>query len=47
MEPRLGTEWEALDDGMTYRVKINHDAKFHNGDPLTTEDVAWSLQMHL
>ncbi|MBR0442648.1 MAG: ABC transporter substrate-binding protein [Firmicutes bacterium] len=47
MEPRLGTEWEALDDGMTYRVKINHDAKFHNGDPLTAEDVAWSLQYAL
>ncbi len=46
-EPRCGSSWEALEDGMTYRVKINHDVVFHNGQHLTAEDAAWSLQYAL
>src|SRR5512133_673622 len=33
------------DDGKTYIFKIRQGVKFHNGDPLTAEDVAKSLQM--
>src|SRR5205809_501339 len=33
------------DDGKTYTFKIRQGVKFHNGDPLTAEDVAKSLQM--
>src|SRR5437588_12611929 len=33
------------DDGKTYTFKIRQGVKFHNGDPLTAEDVATSLQM--
>ncbi len=31
------------DDGKTYRFKIREGVKFHNGDKLTAEDVATSL----
>src|SRR5215470_20345257 len=31
------------DDGRTYTFKIRDDVKFHNGDTLTAEDIAASL----
>ena len=33
------------DGGKTYTFKIRQGVKFHNGDPLTADDVAKSLQM--
>ena len=33
------------DDGKAYTFKIRPGVKFHNGDPLTAEDVATSLHM--
>src|SRR5436853_6230852 len=33
------------DDGKTYTFKIRPGVKFHNGDPLSAEDVATSLHM--
>ncbi|TMJ55907.1 MAG: hypothetical protein E6G81_14405, partial [Alphaproteobacteria bacterium] len=33
------------DDGKTYTFKILPGVKFHNGDPLTAEDIATSLHM--
>src|SRR2546423_9665544 len=36
---------QPTDDGKTYTFKIRQGVKFHNGDPLTAEDVATSLQM--
>ena len=38
----LATEWDASDDGLTWTFTIRDDVIFHNGDPLTAEDVAWS-----
>jgi len=31
------------DDGLTYRFMLHEQAKFHDGTPLTAQDVAWSL----
>ncbi len=42
--PVLATEWELLDDDVTYRFKIREGVKFHNGDDLTPEDVEYSFQ---
>jgi len=36
---------QPTDDGKTYTFKIRQGVKFHNGDPLTAEDVATSLHM--
>ncbi len=40
--PGLATEWSASDDGLTWTFSIRDGVKFHNGDTLTAEDVAWS-----
>jgi len=33
------SSWEASDDGLTYTYKIRDDIKFHDGTPLTSQDV--------
>ena len=43
LEPRIAESYEAHPDGMTYTVHLRNDVKFHNGEKLTAEDVAWSL----
>ena len=42
--PVLATEWELLDDNVTYRFKIREGVKFHEGGDLTPEDVEYSLE---
>ena len=41
-EPSLATSWKALND-TTWEFKLRKDVKFHNGDPLTAEDVKYSF----
>jgi peptide/nickel transport system substrate-binding protein len=51
--PQLAEEVPSLQnggispDGLTYTFKIRQGIKFHNGDPLTPADVAYSLQRGL
>lgn len=40
--PGLATEWKRIDD-KTVEVKLREGVKFHNGDELTAEDVAFSF----
>jgi peptide/nickel transport system substrate-binding protein len=42
--PCLATEWTISDDGKTYRFKIREGVSFHNGNPLTPEDVEYSFE---
>lgn len=42
--PSLAAEWEASPDAMEYNFKLRPDVKFTTGNPLTAEDVVWSLQ---
>jgi len=44
LEPRLGVSYEVGEDKMTYTVKLQKGVKFHNGQEMTAEDVAWSLE---
>lgn len=44
-EPRLATEWEQVGNGEAYVFHLNEDAKWHDGEPVTAEDVAYTLQM--
>ena len=37
--PDLATQWEVSPDGMTYSFKLVDNAKFHDGTPMTSEDV--------
>jgi peptide/nickel transport system substrate-binding protein len=42
LTPLLATEWRWVDD-LTLEFKLREDVKFHNGDPMTAEDVAYTL----
>jgi len=43
----LATNWEISEDGMTYTFYIREGVKFHEGQDLTAEDVAYSFQRGL
>ncbi|NTX28757.1 ABC transporter substrate-binding protein [Burkholderia pyrrocinia] len=36
--------WTVSTDGLTYTFKLRAGLKFHSGNPLTADDVAWSIQ---
>jgi peptide/nickel transport system substrate-binding protein len=40
--PGLATSWEVLDEGRRYRFHLRPGARFHDGRPVTSKDVAWS-----
>ena len=46
MAPCLAESWRESPDGLTYEFKLREGLKFHNGDPLTTEDVKFSFQRY-
>jgi len=41
--PGLAESWKALDDGSGWEFHLRDGVKFHDGSPLTAEDVAFSL----
>ncbi|MDX1748101.1 MAG: ABC transporter substrate-binding protein, partial [Halobacteriales archaeon] len=41
--PVLAESWESSDDGLSYTFHLR-DATFHNGDPVTPEDVKWTYE---
>lgn len=42
--PRLAASWESSSDLKTWKFKIAKGAVFHDGSPVTAEDVMWSLK---
>ena len=44
--PEIATDWSVADDGLTWTMHIRDDAVFHDGTPLTAEDVAFSIQLY-
>src|SRR5215813_13935145 len=46
MGPSLAQSWEESEDGLTYQFKLRPGLKFHNGDPITTEDVKFSFERY-
>src|SRR4051812_37856457 len=44
--PCLAESWTAAPDGLTYDFVIRKDAKFHNGEPVTAEDVKFSYERY-
>jgi peptide/nickel transport system substrate-binding protein len=42
----LAESWTESPDGLTYEFKLRRGLKFHNGDPLTTEDVKFSFERY-
>ena len=46
MGPSLAKLWKESPDGKTYEFKLRPGLKFHNGDPITTEDVKFSFERY-
>jgi peptide/nickel transport system substrate-binding protein len=42
--PLLSTGWGISGDGLTYTFDLRKGVKFHNGSPLTAQDVAYSFR---
>src|SRR4029453_2144073 len=42
--PSLAESWSMSADGLVYEFVLRKNAKFHNGDPVTAEDVKFSLE---
>jgi peptide/nickel transport system substrate-binding protein len=43
--PYLAKSWEVSDDGLTYTFHLVEGATFHDGKPITSEDVAFSFEL--
>src|SRR6058998_2188328 len=46
MAPSLAESWRESADGLTYEFKLRPGLKFHNGDPVTAEDVKFSYERY-
>jgi peptide/nickel transport system substrate-binding protein len=44
IQPRLATSWTVSPDGTTYTFKLRPGVKFTSGNPVTANDVRWSLR---
>src|SRR5262249_3354835 len=44
--PSLAESWSASPDGLAYEFVLRRGVKFHNGDPVTAEDVKFSLERY-
>jgi peptide/nickel transport system substrate-binding protein len=42
----LAESWTESPDGLVYEFKLRRGLKFHNGDPVTTEDVKFSFERY-
>jgi len=42
--PSLATEWDISDDELTYTFKLRDDVVFHNGRPMTSADVKYTIE---
>jgi peptide/nickel transport system substrate-binding protein len=46
LAPSLAESWKTSPDGRTYDFVLRKGVKFHNGDPLTAEDVKFSFERY-
>jgi peptide/nickel transport system substrate-binding protein len=44
--PELATDWEVSDDGLTWTLHLVDNAVFHDGTPMTSEDVAFTIETY-
>lgn len=42
VRPRLAKSWQASPDALTWTFTLRDNAKFHDGKPVTAEDVIWT-----
>jgi peptide/nickel transport system substrate-binding protein len=46
MAPSLAESWTASRDGLVYEFVLRKGVKFHNGEPVTAEDVKFSFERY-
>jgi peptide/nickel transport system substrate-binding protein len=46
MAPSLAESWSMARDGLSYEFVLRKGVKFHNGDPVSAEDVKFSLERY-
>jgi peptide/nickel transport system substrate-binding protein len=46
LAPSLAQSWSASEDGLSYDFALRQGATFHNGDPVTAEDVRFSFERY-
>src|SRR5437870_10990167 len=46
MAPSLAESWSTSPDGLVYEFVLRKGAKFHNGEPVTAEDVKFSFERY-
>ena len=46
MAPSLAESWSLSKDGLVYEFVLRQGARFHNGDPVTSEDVKFSFERY-
>src|SRR5262247_2450774 len=46
MAPSLAESWSMSADGLVYDFVLRKGIKFHNGEPVTSEDVKFSLERY-
>lgn len=43
IQPRIATDWTRSEDGLTYTFTLAEDVTFHDGSPLTAQDVVYTF----
>src|SRR5439155_745541 len=46
LAPSLAESWTVSPDGLSYEFVLRKGVRFHNGDPLTAEDVQFSMERY-
>ncbi len=46
LAPSLAESWTTSPDGLAYEFVLRKDTRFHNGDPVTAEDVKFSFERY-
>src|SRR6266478_6206584 len=46
MSPSLAESWTASPDGLSYEFVLRRGVVFHNGDPITADDVKFSFERY-
>jgi len=46
LAPSLAESWTASPDGLVYEFVLRRGVKFHNGEPVTAEDVKFSFERY-
>ena len=46
MAPSLAESWSVSKDGLVYEFVLRQGVKFHNGDPVTADDVKFSFERY-